>query len=179
MKRLLRNGAPRTYTLPRPPPRPPPPSDSVASLVLRGFGRSAFKLVETIQRGHIPVCVYSDVPWVPYEDVFLKFGYVTNLTFLGSVLEELRRTAAHNQWSVLEEREAAARAHARSHFTPGAISDQIFRFLSGRDTDLRCAPLPPTPVDEGPCGAEAVRAGPRPPLPSCLNGSGARAAQGP
>ena len=143
--------------------------DSVATLVPRGFGRSAFKLVETIQHGLIAIYVYSDVPWLPYERVFLRYGYVTNLTFLGSVLEELQRAVVHNHWSVLQRRKALAQAHADSHFRPQAIPDQIFAFLQGHASDLLCQPLPPTPNDEGCCRGEALRAGAQPAVPKCLN----------
>ena len=129
--------------------------DSVATLVPRGFGRTAFHLVETLQHGLIPIYVYSDVPWVPYQNLFHTFGYITNLTHLGSVIEGLRRRAALNQWKVLERMEALSFEYSKSHFTPEAISEQIFRYLQDNPNDLECHQLPPTPRDDGSCPGEA------------------------
>lgn len=33
----------------------------------RGFGRTAFKLYETLDMQRVPIYVYDDIPWLPYE----------------------------------------------------------------------------------------------------------------
>ena len=33
-----------------------------------GMGRASFRLAEIIQLGRIPVYLYEDFPWSPYED---------------------------------------------------------------------------------------------------------------
>ena len=33
----------------------------------RGFGRQSFRFSEIIQLGRIPIYVYDDIPWIPYE----------------------------------------------------------------------------------------------------------------
>ncbi|CAL6332120.1 unnamed protein product [Bathycoccus prasinos] len=33
----------------------------------RGFARSAFKLYETIDLRRVPIYIYDDIPWLPYE----------------------------------------------------------------------------------------------------------------
>ena len=45
-------------------------ANSQTSLVPRGFGRTAYHLVETLQMGLVPIYVYDDIPWVPYADLF-------------------------------------------------------------------------------------------------------------
>ena len=55
------------------------------SLVPRGFGRTAYHLMETFQMGRVPLYVYSDVPWVPYAEVFERVGYASSAR--GGVLE--------------------------------------------------------------------------------------------
>ena len=32
----------------------------------RGFGRSAFKLYETLDLRRVPIYIYDDLPWLPY-----------------------------------------------------------------------------------------------------------------
>merc|ERR1719434_104755 len=64
-------------------------ADSRVSLVPRGFGRTAFHLAETIQKGLVPVYVYDDVPWVPYKDMFEQLGYVLNIDEVEPFLKNL------------------------------------------------------------------------------------------
>jgi hypothetical protein len=42
-------------------------------LAPRGFGRQTFRLAETIQIGRIPIYVYDDYPWLPYQDTDIDF----------------------------------------------------------------------------------------------------------
>ena len=44
------------------------------SLCPRGFGRTSFRLAETVGAGRVPVFVYSDQLWVPYRDLYSTFG---------------------------------------------------------------------------------------------------------
>jgi hypothetical protein len=37
------------------------------NLAPRGFGRASFRLSEIIQLGRIPVYLYDDYPWIPYD----------------------------------------------------------------------------------------------------------------
>jgi hypothetical protein len=57
-------------------------ADSQSSLVPRGFGRTAYHLMETLQMGLVPIYVYDDTPWVPYADLFQDLGYVTQVKHL-------------------------------------------------------------------------------------------------
>lgn len=42
---------------------------STFSLCPRGIGRTSFRLYEALSLGSIPVYIYDDFPWLPYQDV--------------------------------------------------------------------------------------------------------------
>jgi len=60
-------------------------------LIPRGFGRSAFMVAEAIQKGFVPVYVYSDVNWAPYLSDDWPFGVAVD-----------EKTAHDNLTAVLE-----------------------------------------------------------------------------
>eukprot|EP00937_MAST-01D_sp_MAST-1D-sp2_P004953 g4953.t1 len=114
---------------------------SKASLVPRGFGRTAYHLAEAIQSALVPVYVYDDVPWVPYPTLFAAA--------LGYVVQADNATAFFTGFAdvpdeEIERRERACVQFVPSHFSFCGVIDQISRFMLGRHTDLRCVPLPET-----------------------------------
>ena len=42
-------------------------ADSLFNLAPRGYGRSSFRLSEIVQLGHVPLHVWDDTPWLPYN----------------------------------------------------------------------------------------------------------------
>ena len=114
---------------------------SKVSLVPRGFGRTAFHLVETLQLGLVPLYVYSDTPWVPYPAKYP--GFMASLASLDRVLGELAATPARE----LEARERQARGLRESHYTVDGLFDHVATFVLGRPTDLACRAAPPTVRD--------------------------------
>ena len=116
---------------------------SRSSLCPRGYGRSSYRLAETVQQGRVPIYVYSDTPWVPYESRFRReLGYVTTLKRLPTLLRDLAR---HGNASIneLAQREAAAARLRTSHFTLPGVMRQIERFmLAPEKADLECRKLP-------------------------------------
>eukprot|EP00667_Euglena_gracilis_P010233 EG_transcript_10410 len=120
--------------------------NSRTSLVLRGYGRTAYHLVETIQMGLIPVYVYSDVPWLPYADLFPEFGYAANLTGLPALLRLLARQPP----AALAQRERLVAKYQPLFTLQGAVN-QVFLYLQSRPCELRCTTLPTTVRDDGPC----------------------------
>jgi len=49
------------------------------NLAPRGYGRSSFRFAESIQMGRIPIFLYDDIPWIPYQGTdisILTFGFV-------------------------------------------------------------------------------------------------------
>ena len=118
--------------------------DSYASLCPRGYGRTSYHLVETLQQGLVPIHLYSDVPWVPYADLYNEVGFSTNLQGLPRLLERLKAQSPE-MWARMETRAIELR---ESHYTMQGIMDQIQRFMQPGDrasrSDLRCQALPDT-----------------------------------
>ena len=44
------------------------------NLAPRGYGRTSYRLAEIIQVGRIPVYMYDDYPWLPYQGTNLDFS---------------------------------------------------------------------------------------------------------
>ena len=117
---------------------------SRASLAPRGFGRTSYHLMETLQMGLVPIHVYTDVPWVPYARVFARIGFAANVSGLPAVMHALHRMSA----AELEEREALAVRLRGSHFSEAGLMAQISRFMLDGGSDLLCQPLPVSRTDE-------------------------------
>ena len=128
--------------------------NSKFSLVPRGFGRSAYHLMEVLQMGYIPIYVYltNDTPWIPYLDVYInEIGYMTDMEHLSELLYYLHYNASIAELQYREERIAALRD---THFTMnGVMVNQIQGFMMGHQsfntqngnfTDLQCQSVPST-----------------------------------
>eukprot|EP00931_Biecheleriopsis_adriatica_P082523 TRINITY_DN5596_c0_g1_i1.p1 TRINITY_DN5596_c0_g1~~TRINITY_DN5596_c0_g1_i1.p1 ORF type:complete len:741 (+),score=116.16 TRINITY_DN5596_c0_g1_i1:134-2356(+) len=118
-------------------------ANSCLSLAPRGFGRSAFHIMETLQMGLVPIYVWfeKDIPWLPYpqlwKDELIGFSTLPSESHLGALLNRLAANMSR-----LEEMEARIRSMRTSHFLPEGIMSQIQRFMLGQPNDLRCRPLP-------------------------------------
>ncbi len=97
------------------------------------------------EMGLVPVHVYSDVPWVPYADLFKKIGFISNATVVGldNLISELKSLSVQQ----LEEKERHIESLLGSHFSTSGVLQQIELYLKGGATDLRCQALPPTTRD--------------------------------
>lgn len=121
------------------------------SLVPRGNGRTSFHLAETLHLGLVPIYVYSDTPWIPYEHLFPGIGFSVQLNGLPDLIKRLndhsqQNSSDFNQKLVAFEAQALAFAH--SHFSILGVLQQIGLFLVSPDkSDLRCRALPRTPRD--------------------------------
>jgi hypothetical protein len=114
-------------------------AQSKASLAPRGFGRTAYHVMEVLQMGLVPIYVYSDVPWVPYEDLFRTVGYVSSVRDLGRVMATVKSLSSE-EWLAREKR---ARDLVPTHFSFEGAMSQIGKFMLDPTTsDLRCRPLP-------------------------------------
>jgi len=116
-------------------------ADSRFSMTPRGFGRTSYHLAETLQMGLVPIHVYTDIPWVPYADLWKQdIGRVTNIAGLRPLLQTLKDMSP-DEVSRMEKR---VRELRDSHFMPSGAMLQIFKFMTGSDGsgDLRCEKLP-------------------------------------
>ena len=119
-------------------------ADSRFSLAPRGFGRTSYHVVEVLQSGLIPIHVYTDVPWVPYADLFDKIAFTVQADGMDALVDRLKNMTLDG----IREREQMIVAMRDSHFSPAGVKEQIEQFLMGKDTDLRCQQLPGTVRDE-------------------------------
>jgi hypothetical protein len=113
------------------------------SLVPRGYGRTAFHLMESLQMGLVPVYVHleGDVPWVPYVELFQEIGYITDASSLPALITN---QLLNMTWDEVHDREQRIEALRTSHFLPPGAMEQIGYFLKGEMNDLRCQALPPS-----------------------------------
>lgn len=122
------------------------------NLAPRGYGRSSFRLAESIQMSRVPVIMHTDVPWVPYVGSNISvetYGFSVGLTPKHNTLVPM----VHQLKSVTEEdyfRLVERLRQVRFYYTyPGVVS-QIEQFLIdpfgeagiSADSHLRCVPHP-------------------------------------
>jgi hypothetical protein len=105
----------------------------------RGFGRSSYRLTETLQLGLVPVYVWDDVIWLPYYDSinWSSLAVVANVIEINKTLEYL---AAERMEEVVAMRKRV-RSLYWSHFNSVAVMGHVRRLIQGgfAASDLRCA----------------------------------------
>lgn len=97
------------------------------NLAPRGFGRASFRLAEIIQLGRIPVYLYDDAPWAPYERSALSVDHVGYKGKLGHLGELVRMLAAQSNATIYEKLRRVQTA--RPHYTLEGTLDQIDLFF--------------------------------------------------
>jgi hypothetical protein len=115
-------------------------SHSKLSLVPRGYGRSAYHLMEVLQMGYIPIYIYlnNDSSWIPYSELYDKIGYKSDIAGLKNLIVQLRNISIKE----IQQREEKIESLRNSHFTFDGVLYQIGKFMIGQTNDLRCQPLP-------------------------------------
>ena len=89
--------------------------------------------------GLIPIHIYSDMPWVPYEDLFTRLGFMNHYDQgIDALLTQLQYLSA----AQIVERERHIVNHRHSHFSVEGIMVQIQRFMLNQVNDLKCQKLP-------------------------------------
>ena len=86
----------------------------------------------------------NDSPWVPYPEVFARFGWVTDEPGLPAVLRAVHAMTVQE----LENRTRLVLAARASHFSYEGTLEQVSRFMlaqPSRPSDLRCVALPLSP----------------------------------
>lgn len=130
------------------------------NLCPRGYGRSSFRYAESIQIGRIPVFLWDDVPWIPYQGTNLSiehFGFQrgtkSRTVKLPSGEEEeqtLEGIVQELQMSDREYKSKLLKLHAaRWHFTYPGVLHQIKLFIANpfdkhEGGQLRCIKHPKT-----------------------------------
>ena len=115
------------------------------NLAPRGFGRTSYRLAEIIQLGRIPVHIYDDIAWLPYQNTNISlnnYGYIiktTNILQLCEIIyKETDETIQYklNQVAIM-----------RDYYTYKGLLKQIEMFLenpfgNNNGNYLRCIALP-------------------------------------
>jgi hypothetical protein len=130
------------------------------SLCPRGFGRTSYHVMETLQMGLIPIQVYvkGDISWMPYPTLLLdNLAFTTTVQELPALLERLSSLSD----AQIEAMETEIERLIPDYFTYEGVLQQIQRFLvssssksssssdgtgidssSSSTTALQCRPLP-------------------------------------
>jgi hypothetical protein len=119
-------------------------AQSKFSLVPRGFGRTAYHLMETLQMGLVPIYVYlpNDISWIPYAGRFAEIGYSTDFNHVVALIESTLRNISDEAIRGKEQRIVSMR---NSHFSTAGILQQIqYFFIAPKQSDLQCQALPRT-----------------------------------
>jgi hypothetical protein len=105
----------------------------------RGFGRNSYRLGEVLQMGMVPVFVFNDLIWLPYDDSlnWSQFAIVTRYNNFQEQLDVIRNTSADDAGRM----RLRIRELFPTHFSPQGVWRQIFAFLNAgfQNSDLRCA----------------------------------------
>jgi hypothetical protein len=121
-------------------------AQSPYNLAPRGFGRTSYRLSEIIQIGRIPIYLYDDTPWIPYQgsDVSIeRFGYIA--TF-GQSIDEVVEGIKYSNESDLMSRVTYVK-DVREYYTYLGVLNQIRLFLmtpngSEGASKLKCTRVP-------------------------------------
>ena len=100
--------------------------NSKFALAPRGYGRSSFRFFEILQLGTIPIYVWNDRNWLPFQDVisYPKFCIVLHVSQLGVLEEKLNSITQEKYDEMLQEYEKI-----KHYFTLEGMSEEILKRL--------------------------------------------------
>lgn len=121
------------------------------NLAPRGYGRNSFRFSESIQLGRVPVLLYDDIAWHPYQGTnldILTYGFMAGLNEQGNLsishVVGLMKNLTQEAYAL----KVANLAIARPHFTYPGIIKQIHMLLQDpfgpHGGQLRCTVHPRT-----------------------------------
>ena len=102
-------------------------SRSIFSLCPRGFGRTSFRLYEVMALGSIPIYIWDDVKWLPYEDVLSwdEFSITINIKDIAKLPAIID---AHTP-EMIEAKRRKLKQLYDEYFTLEGTCNQIIRML--------------------------------------------------
>eukprot|EP00536_Pseudo-nitzschia_multiseries_P018149 jgi/Psemu1/227951/e_gw1.2200.1.1 len=117
-------------------------TQSKFSLCPRGFGRTSYHVMETLQMGLIPIQVYLDQPWLPYENLMKNISYTVTNDQLPDLLLQLSKIPD----SEIAEMEDRIENLRKDYFSFEGAMKQIGKFmLDPKNSELVCQALPSSP----------------------------------
>jgi len=115
-------------------------TNSKFSLAPRGYGRTSYHLMEALQMGLIPIQVYIDQSWIPYEHILQNVTFAVTISELPGLILELSRKS-----DAQIERIEAQIERLEEFFTFEGVLNEIQQFMTDPLVSaLRCDTLPPT-----------------------------------
>ena len=114
------------------------------NLAPRGYGRSSYRFAEIVQIGRIPVYLYDDMKWLPYQDTNISlstFGFIGRMNYMGRLyLHLLRTNSSHFEDMLVQVRKV------RQYYTYSGVLQQIDLFfrdpVGPHGGYLRCERVP-------------------------------------
>jgi hypothetical protein len=107
----------------------------------RGFARSAFKLYETIDLRRVPIYIYDDIPWLPYERKidWKKLAILVQFSKLHELPKRLRRIDEVEYANMIN---FAEELHD-THFTAAGVMEKVDEFMRQPwSSSISCNDLP-------------------------------------
>ena len=108
-------------------------STTLFNLAPRGFGRSSFRITEIIQIGRIPIYLYDDIPWIPYEGTdkdYYSLGIVNkrnNVNMSIDLIEQIYKIKSNE--SIMKSKLYKVLKYRKSHYTYKGVMEQIHLFF--------------------------------------------------
>ncbi|KAJ1613103.1 exostosin-like protein [Cryptosporidium canis] len=104
---------------------------SVFHLCPRGFGRTSFRLYETVQLGTIPIYIWDDVNWIPYGNLMERIGliiHVSQMTDLFNILNSMGKNELEFKFEEIKK--------FKHWFTYLGITQYIFKVINRLPSDI-------------------------------------------
>ena len=114
-------------------------AQSKFSLCPRGYGRTSYHVMEALQMGLIPIQVYQDEPWLPYENLMKNISYTVNSENLPDLITQLSKMP-DSEIAKIEKRIETLR---NDYFSFEGALMQISKFmLNPKSSELVCQAMP-------------------------------------
>ncbi|MBD2297295.1 exostosin family protein [Nostoc sp. FACHB-190] len=101
---------------------------SIFTLCPRGLGKTSFRLYEAISVGSIPIYIWDDIEWLPYQDIldWSEIGISVNIKDIDKIPELVQ---AYSQEDISRKQQRIAEIYA-DFFTLEAVCRNILRMLN-------------------------------------------------
>ena len=97
------------------------------SLCPRGYGRTSYHVMETLQMGLIPIQVYleKDQPWLPYGEIMQNISYAVTTTELPKLIRQLAKLPN----ATIARMEETIETMREDYFSFQGVLQQIGKFM--------------------------------------------------
>ena len=103
-------------------------NESVFSLCPRGYGRTSFRLYESLGMGAIPVYVWDDIEWLPYKEILDWSGLAVSINVRD--IDRLPEILDSHTPEMIAAKQKKIRKLYHHYFTAEAVCEYIFKRLA-------------------------------------------------